>query len=235
LTPLNAIEQKDGILSLIGRLIIATVGFEEKFIVRFMISSRLGVDSEDLLLLIVPVTSGSKSREVIEVIKKFSSDYDIKLHVEVLSVDVNSFWFSVGKIRRTIEEIVSRFTPRETIALLSGGMRALILETLIGCSFSGLKGRVVVHREDSEGYVEFPLEVLKMVSPPIEYVRALDIIRKSLKEDRMTLKMLAEKLGTSKASAYRIIRELKSLGLVEVQHKGRASRIVLTEKSQLFL
>ncbi|MEM1558092.1 MAG: CRISPR-associated CARF protein Csa3 [Candidatus Bathyarchaeia archaeon] len=220
---------------MIGRLIIATVGFEEKFIVRFMISSRLGIESEDLLLLTIPITSDSRSRETVEIIKKLSSDYDIKLRIEVLNVDINYFWFSVGKIRRTIEDILSKFTPREVIVLLSGGMRALILETLVGCFLTGLKGRVVVHREDSEGYVEFPLEVLKMVNPPTEHRKALDIIRRSLKEDRMTLKMLAERLGTSKASAYRIVRELKNLGLVEVEHKGRASRITLTEKSQLFL
>lgn len=220
---------------MIGRLIIATVGFEEKFIIRFMISSRLGIDSEDLLLLTIPITSDSRSRETVEIIKKLSSDYDIKLRIEVLNVDINSFWFSVGKIRGTVESILNKFTPREVIVLLSGGMRALILETLVGCVLTGLKGRVVVHREDSEGYVEFPLEVLKMVNLPIEHIKVLDIVRRGLKEERMNLKMLAEALGTSKASAYRIIRELKNLGLVEVEHKGRASRIALTEKSQLFL
>ncbi|OYT52861.1 MAG: hypothetical protein B6U76_09240, partial [Desulfurococcales archaeon ex4484_217_2] len=130
-----------------------------------------------------------------------------------------------------VEEIFGKHVPEKLIVLLSGGMRALILETLTGCIATGLKGEIIAYREDLKGYINFPLETFKIEKPPLEELNVLAMVRDGL----VNLRSIASALGVSKTSAFRIIKRLEEKGLVRVEYRGRASKIVLTDKAKLWL
>ena len=214
-----------------GCFVVASVGFDERFIVRLIVSSKLGVLSEDVLLLVMPLGDDVRSLNVVRAVEKFIGSYGLKVKLHVLRVDVADFWGSAGKVRGKVEEIFGKHVPEKLIVLLSGGMRALILETLTGCVATGLKGEIIVYREDLKGYVNFPLETFKIEKPPLEELNVLAMVRDGL----VNLRSIASALGVSKTSAFRIIKRLEEKGLVRVEYRGRASKIVLTDKAKLWL
>ena len=214
-------------------MVVASVGFDERFIVRLMISARLGVGSDDFLLLVMPSGDDVRCASVVEAVKRFIENYGLRLGLEVLTVDVGSFWGSAGSVRRTVENLYGKLNPSKLIVLLSGGMRALILEVLTGCIATGLKGQILVYREDLKGHIEFPLEILKIEKPTVEHVKILKIINEL--SGKANLKDITYKLNISKASAHRRVKELENMNLVKIEHKGRASKILLTEKAELWI
>jgi len=216
---------------LAGCFVVASVGFDERFIVRLIVSSKLGVLSEDVLLLVMPLGDDVRSLNVVRAVEKFIGSYGLKVKLHVLRVDVADFWGSAGKVRGKVEEIFGKHVPEKLIVLLSGGMRALILETLTGCVATGLKGEIIVYREDLKGYINFPLETFKIEKPPLEELNVLAMVRDGL----VNLRSIASALGVSKTSAFRIIKRLEEKGLVRVEYRGRASKIVLTDKAKLWL
>lgn len=216
---------------MVGCFVVASVGFDERFIVRLIVSSKLGVSSEDVLLLVMPSSDDVRGLNVVRAVEKFISNYGLKINLHVLKINVGSFWEASGAVRKNIEKIFSKYVPEKLVILLSGGMRALILETLTGCIAAGLKGDIVVYREDLKGYIEFPLETLKIEKPPVEELRIL----KMIKEGKVNLKSIAKVLSVSKTSAFRMVKRLEERGLVRIEHRGRASKIVLTEKAKLWI
>lgn len=216
---------------LVGCFVVASVGFDERFIVRLIVSSKLGVLSEDVLLLVMPLGDDVRSLNVVRAVEKFIGNYGLKVKLHVLRVDVADFWGSAGKVRGKVEEIFGKHVPEKLIVLLSGGMRALILETLTGCIATGLKGEIIAYREDLKGYINFPLETFKIEKPPLEELNVLAMVRDGL----VNLRSIASALGVSKTSAFRIIKRLEEKGLVRVEYRGRASKIVLTDKAKLWL
>lgn len=218
---------------LVDRFVVASVGFDERFIVRLLISARLGVGSEDFLLLVMPEDDSERCLAVVEAVKKLVHTYGLRLNLETLRVNVDSFWESAGSVRKSVEKLYEERGSPELIVLLSGGMRALILEVLSGCVATGLRGNVIVYREDLKGHVEFPLDLLKIDKPMLQHIRVLEVIR-SL-GGRANLKGIMDKLYLSKASAHRRVRELEEIGLVRVERRGRASKILLTEKAKLWV
>lgn len=218
---------------MVDRLVIASVGFDERFIVRLMVSCSLGVGSYDHLLLVMPSGDDVRCSGVVDSVKAFISNYELKLGLDVVTVDVAGFWSSAGTIRKTIENLYSKLEPKELIVLLSGGMRALIMEVLVGCIATGLKGQVLVYREDLKGHIEFPLEILNIEKPTIEHTRILKIIHEL--GGSANLKDIKHKLKISKATAHRKIKELENMNIVRIEHRGRASKILLTEKAKLWI
>ena len=56
-----------------------------------------------------------------------------------------------------------------------------------------------------------------------------------VRDGLVNLRSIASALGVSKTSAFRIIKRLEEKGLVRVEYRGRASKIVLTDKAKLWL
>lgn len=220
------------VLCVVDRFVVASVGFDERFIVRLMVSCGLGVGSSDFILLVTPEEGEDRCLRVVEHVREFTRSYRLNLSLEVLRVDVGSFWGAAGSVRNAVEEYFSKLNPREFIVLLSGGMRALVLEVLLGCIASRLKGKVIVYREDLKGHIEFPLEIFSVERPSIEELKVLKVLKES---ETANLRVIAAKLNTSKASAFRIVKRLEEKSLVKVEHRGRASRIILTEKAKLWI
>ena len=221
------------LLGLVGCFVVASVGFDERFIVRLIVSSKLGVLSEDVLLLVMPLGDDVRSLNVVRAVEKFIGSYGLKVKLHVLRVDVADFWGSAGKVRGKVEEIFGKHVPEKLIVLLSGGMRALILETLTGCVATGLKGEIIVYREDLKGYVDLPLETFKINKPSPSELEVLNALRKL--GGQGNLGAIARSLHVSKPTVHRIVRELEVKGLVRVERKGRASKVVLAEKAELWV
>lgn len=219
---------------LINRLVVASVGFDERFLVRLIVTSKLGVNSNDLLLLIMPIGEEDKrSSYVIDYVRHFIRNYKLRIDVKCLTVDISNFWKATGEIRREIEGLVYEYSPQDMIILLSGGMRVLILEVLIGCLATGITGRVLSYREDLKGSITFPLNILSIKRPSIDCIKVLKILNKI--GGKGNLKDISSHLLLSKSSTQRRVKELEENGYVKIIRKGKASKIVLTEKAFLWL
>lgn len=222
------------VLVLTDRLVVASIGFDERFLVRLIVNSKLGVNSDDLLLLVLPINDEDKrSRKVIDYVNNFIESYRLKIKVKCLTVDVNSFWRAAGKIRSELEKMIYDYKPVNVIILLSGGMRILILEVLVGCLATGIRGDVISYREDLKGLVIFPLNIMSVKRPPIDCIKILRFLNK--KGGKGNLRDISSHLLISKSTAHRRVKELEESGYVKVIHKGKASKIVLTEKAFLWL
>lgn len=208
------------------RLLIATVGFDEKLPMRALLS--LGVNSGDRLVLVYVKPLGDYERMRVEGAVRAIRETLKGVGVEIYEVAVTGSNLSedLSILSREIRGLVEE---REVIAIPVGGMRILI--PLVVTVLSALNAYLEVPvkfmfiREDglykftiTPEYFNIPrssrreLEVLSIIKElePVKRARLIDTVR--------------ARLGVTQALAYRWLDNLKRKGLVSVE----GSRVSLT-------
>jgi CRISPR-associated protein Csa3 len=139
-------------------------------------------------------------------------------------IEIDDFYVAVT----IIAGLFRSWAERPIILNLSGGMRLLIVETLVAAVYCGIPIKVEMETEDGKTFTEFE-------TPDLLPVRLdeLDIeILKTLSNVKLTLKFLAEALQVAKPTAWRHVKKLQELGLVELERvtdRGRSGgKIVIS-------
>ncbi|MEM3906827.1 MAG: CRISPR-associated CARF protein Csa3 [Nitrososphaerota archaeon] len=185
---------------MIGKLLLATLGFDEKFIIRFLI--RHGANREDKIVILFPTGSqqSEKTTKALETIKKVT-----EVPIEDLAIDL----LNPKKMFRKIERVISSPAYQEVIVFLSGGMRILLLITLLAIFLSRrLNIQVEIDSEDGDIHLSVPMAAI--FAPPNK--RKL-LILQGIKNGQ-TLTEISKNTGFSKATVSREVSQLESLGLV---------------------
>lgn len=211
-------------------LVAFTLGFDEKFAVRALI--RHGVKRDDKIVAIVPrYRVDERTENALRALDEFAKRYLSSEQIERLEVDVADFDLAITSLVKAFRS----WTARPVVLSLSGGMRILIIETLLAAIVSDVEMKIEVESEDGTTLTVFDNSIFNMALLGI-----LDDVERSavryLAGGEMAIDTLAELLEASKPTVWRRIRRLIDLGLVEVlERKGKGRKMVvgLTENGRL--
>ena len=203
-------------------LLICSVGFDERFIVRTIVDFRLGIKSRDGIILFLPRDADPRSYGVINRIEDFIRSYKLNIELFSYEIDIDDFWKGAGRVRKILEEILDRIGPEMVYVMLGGGMRLLILEILIGTVAAGVRGEIIVYKEDLTGKSSFPINILRMEKPSTSLIQLLE---KIVEKPGISFSELSDLLKISKSTLHKRLRTLQHMGLVSIEKIGKSVRI----------
>ncbi|MBS7287540.1 MAG: CRISPR locus-related DNA-binding protein [Candidatus Freyarchaeota archaeon] len=189
-------------------IIVASLGFEEKFILRAIM--RRGLKEGDKIVVIMPEGGDTRGERALQVI----SDVVLKLSdgtVEVVKhqVNVRDFYGAVSSIRNLLRELS---LEGRLVVNLSGGIRLLIIETLAAVLSLGLQdAEIEIETEDSSTVAVIPVRALYPLE--LELVEK-QILQQAAEKGEIRLKDL-EGLKLPKATLWRKLARLTQQGLLE--------------------
>jgi CRISPR-associated protein Csa3 len=204
-------------------IITYTFGFDERFAFRSLL--RRGLGGSDKVAVLVPSNRpDEKSENALSSLDNFVKRYVNGDGVMRYEIEIDDFYEAVTNIAGLFRS----WAERPIVLNLSGGMRLLIVETLVAAVYCGIPIKVEMETEDGKTYTEFE-------TPDLLPVRLdeLDIeILKTLSNVKLTLKFLAEALPVAKPTAWRHVKKLQELGLVKLERvtdRGRSGgKIVIS-------
>lgn len=222
---------------MVGVLVLASVGFDERFIVRHVVSTGLGVGGRDKIYAFLPAEDkDDRGLKVVDSVRELADRYGLGLEFEVVRVDVGDFWGSAGAVRRVVEKSSKDPLLRELHLLLGGGMRVLgfiVFTGALAARYRPARSNVYIYREDLRGWVVFPLDVYSIERPPQQVIDTL--AKLSSANNRVSISRLASDMGVAKSTLHRRIIYMEKSGLVKLEKKGRFSRIRLLDPAKLWL
>ncbi|MDI3476338.1 MAG: CRISPR-associated protein Csa3 [Thermococcaceae archaeon] len=214
-------------------LVVFPVGFDERFIIRALVRKREDVDGlepGDTLLAIVPEGYRSEQRTInaINAIKNIASPIIGEDHIVILEVPLEGEEIVTG-ISQAIKDNLT--DDRLILAVLSGGMRPLIVSTLLALlNIEDVRVIVESDFENLSGYIS--LELGPFLAPPNR--RWAKIICGFLGDK--SVRKISVELGVSPATISNELKEMAKYGLVKAEKPdGRAPRYRATNAGRLYL
>jgi CRISPR-associated protein Csa3 len=197
---------------------IFTLGFDEAFAIRALL--RRGINDGDKIIIVIPDKEDSRTNSAIQTIKEVINKTNKRVKIEEIRLQVENFNTST----ETIRKILTSHEGEQIYANLSGGMRALVLETLVGIIKSNVKCEIEVDLEDRTNFIKFTTTDIRTPEiEPEEYniLSSFDTI--------ITLSELSKVLNKPKSTLWRKIKKLEEKGLIKIEKKGRKMVIRKTE------
>jgi CRISPR-associated protein Csa3 len=211
-------------------VLVATVGFDEKFVLRAVMRYA---DSLKRVYLVTATPVDERVARAVKLVEEFVNRVlkepwrEVKL--ELVEVDVRDFFKAVAELRRRCFEYGE--ATDTYVVNLSGGMRALVLALLAAFVISGRSGEVEVELENFSGVVRFGAELFRW--PGLgDYDRR--IIRSLAQRGRATYRELLADTGLPRATLFRTLKSLRLRGLVKAEVVGRTSYYSLTEVGRAY-
>ncbi len=215
-----------------------TLGFDEKFAVRAIVSK--GLTRDDSVLVITPESSANYSQDKADTalrnLKKFIQTVQPEVKINEVKIDFKKVSKAVSKIMDTIKSS----SQKNIYANLSGGMRIVTIETLISLIQLGVDCEIDVEAEDLSGPVKLHTSYFDRSS--LEWKDKL--ILTSLLGDERTLLEITEAIrhdleGTeyqppSRVTIWRILESLERRGFVNHRTHKRVKYFSLTSKGEFF-
>jgi len=191
--------------------IIATLGFDERHIVRSIL--RIGFGGVKRILLLVPRGGvEDKTMKAFEQIKSLASIAGVD-DVSMVEVPIEMFNDAVAEIRKIAYECVSKYN--RVFVSLGGGMRALVIETLIAIftlpPSEKRKIEIVVDLESGKDSIRFPawipleLRLSDVESRVLEYV---------VSKGSANLADVATELDIARSTAWKALERLVDAGFL---------------------
>jgi len=193
------------------KLFIATLGFDEKFIIRSLI--RNGLSNGDSILIFAPkgYLQDDKSSKAAEAIKEIVTKILPNVELRIEEYDLREDF--AREIHRA-RSLIQNYESNEVIACLSGGMRALILGVISALmTLDGYRIVIEIEFENLENYLRIPLHTLK-----IPYNNRWLTILEHL-ESGKSIRAISKDVGLSAATISRIVNEMKSYKLVDEENQ----------------
>lgn len=189
-------------------LYISTLGFDEKFVVRFLM--RHGIKQKDKFLLIVvkDFERNEKAKNAYNNLRNIVATLIDQDNFFVLPIDVHDD--PIKNIKVIANEIIS-IPQREIRVCLSGGMRILIILVVLALRLVGNRNIAIdVDFEDLSGHRTIQYTAL-IISRNVRWIEILKQIKQGIKGVRQ----LANVLGLSPATISRELTEMEEKGLIE--------------------
>jgi CRISPR-associated protein Csa3 len=185
-------------------IIFATLGFDEKFIIRDIL--RRGIKEESKLLIF---TSSEDSRVEKAFMTLKTTFISIPLKIEKYRINIENPFSAISEIRNIILENIKGHS--EIVFNLSGGQRILLSYIFSIIASEKLNCEIVMISEDSSFQVSLPSKIFfaKQIDP-----LSLEIV-KMLKEKPLKVGEILEKLGGGRTTVWRKLRLLTKEGIIE--------------------
>ncbi|MCX8205182.1 MAG: CRISPR-associated CARF protein Csa3 [Candidatus Nezhaarchaeota archaeon] len=199
-------------MSSANRVLVLTLGFDEKFAIRALMRHGEGARK---VLIVTAEPMEERAQRALSAVEDFLKRFMETVEYEVVSVDPSAPYEAMRRLRDAIEK-----SPASSYIInVSGGMRALTVELLAVASLMKLSGGVEVELEILRGTVSVPIGLFYMEPLGSEEYK---VLRALVERGPMTVTNLVSSLGIPRSSLYRYIKELKARGLVEEVRKGRS-------------
>ncbi len=207
------------------RLILLTLGFDEKFAVRGIL--RYAPKPEDVIAIVTASPMVEKAEKAMNTLIDILKSYAGIENLEIIEVDISNPEFAKHKIK----ELISKHEC-ELIANLSGGMRALILVTLAAVLSSNKNALIELEIENLENVITLTPDFFK---PELIDESDRRILRKIAEIGEVKLDEFADVIGKSRTTTYRILKKLVNNGYLEEKKVGRSMVYLLSSKGMLIL
>ena len=215
-----------------NKVLVATIGFDERPVIRAIL--RHGLGFKGILLLKPREPDDPRSRRVVENIRELVDKTGAKTPLIVGEVDVTDFYRAVGEIKSQLAETMGG-RGGDIVLLLGGGMRSLVLETLVAViQLSNellVNGVLEVDIEGSTSYVSARIEDLIPVTITPQERRVLE----ELDREPATLSNLSNRLDMPKTTLWKILQRLEEKKLVSKEYSGKAIIYKPTSKAYQYL
>ncbi|MGC9203257.1 MAG: CRISPR-associated CARF protein Csa3 [Thermoproteota archaeon] len=210
------------------KTLIVTLGWVECSIVSAIL--RHGLSRGDKIVLLLPEKKDEKSRKAIEEVRDFVSKYVPTVSVSEIIVPIYNPTEAISTLVKAITEEVKQ--KRELIVNLSGGMRTLILETLLALTM--LKVETLTLELQTEDKVDLQLPKT-WEAPHILSSREIRIFKTMGDKGLLSLSHLAKTLKLPIATVHRLVERFENKGFVVSKRVGKERAIELTEKGRIML
>ena len=197
--------------------LIAVLGFDERHVIRSLL--RLGFKNVDVIYLVVP--SGRITKQTEEAIKRITEVAKLAnvSDVKVFEVDPLGFGSAVAKLRKLMIDLCSG--GKDLVISLGGGMRVLIVETLVASLLvpKELSSHIliVVDLESGEGYIEVNISNILTISELKS--DELQVLKYLLTKAPAGPTEISKTLGIPKTTVWKILKKLHAKGLVTKQYR----------------
>ncbi len=201
------------------RLFVATLGFNETYIVNTL--HRYGASRGDGLLVVTlsPIVGGV--RKALNNLNGIASVMGFTIH-GVIEVDRGDAASSITSIIERLQDTVEKNGYKQVIADLTGGPRIVVVSTLIALIASSNSLRIEVRVQDEtggEGDLRFNMDLLRAVLTGLgEKGRILAYVASN---PGASPGEIAEALGLAPKTVLNYLTYLKKLGLVAQKGRGR--------------
>jgi CRISPR-associated protein Csa3 len=218
-----------------NRAIILTLGFDEKFAIRaLMRAAPLGGDE---VIVIIPSTSDERSKKALDSLKNFCNT--IGITIDVREVPVAKPEEAIATIYKVCSQ---KLKERRSLHFnLSGGMRALILETMAAALAVARQmprimsdTKVEIELENFSGVAEFTLSHFMLSLPGSLDLDILACIKESEASKRATLDIITSAAGIPRSTVYRRLLDLQERGYVRAERQGRRVVYSLTDLGRMW-
>jgi len=207
-----------------GKVLVFTLGFDIKFHIKSILRHGRNL-SKIIIVLSKPLDD--RAQKAFDELKKFINEY-VGISFEAVTIDPLDFYSSIKILREKFRENIGS----EYVFNLSGGMRAVVLATLLAALYSNVKSIVEVELENFRGIVSFPISVLSLSEPSSEEKRLLKYLAV---KGSGSLDDISSSLGIPRTTAYKMIKNLESKGYITGTRIGKKIIYTLTELSKIWV
>lgn len=194
----------------IRTIYLITIGFDEKFAVRFLLRHK--VKKDDLIAVITPddYQKNAKVMSAINTLKKLTSSWISEENFRIIAINLKK-----DKIDWSIQihRFLDEFLDFEVKTLLSGGMRAVIIMTFIALTTynKAKKIDVEIDFENLESFITIPIHVLR-IRKSDRFYKILSLIQA---EPGISIREISRKLNISAPTISREVKTLRNYGLLK--------------------
>ncbi|MEM1937940.1 MAG: CRISPR-associated CARF protein Csa3 [Candidatus Caldarchaeum sp.] len=208
-------------------LIAFTFGFDEKFAVRSLVRHRTGKD--DQVVVFLPGSQADERTEkALTALDSFATNYLNMPEIVRHWVDVENFYDAVSELAAFFRNT----SHRPVIVNLSGGMRLLVVETLVAAILSKMPITVELETEDGSVYSEFDTTITQQ--PNLDEVDKA--VLTMLSRGPASLKILAEYAEVSTTTIWRHVKRMEKDGAIKVEEiKKGVIKAAPTSRAKLYL
>ena len=203
------------------KMLVSTIGFDEKFTIRAIIryldelESFVGILATPVDERVLQAVNNIKS-----FIDRYMKDANKLLSYSFIEIDVSDPYSAISRIKRL-------FSPeREYILNLSGGMRALVITTLIAFVISRASGIIEIELENFKERIVIDPKVL--VAGPLsgDEKKIVNIISRL---GKATYKEIMKETNIPRATLFKILSSLISKEIIRRERVDRTSYYMLTD------
>lgn len=193
-------------------IMIITLGFDEKFALRTIF--RHGLKPNDKILILIPEKTDPRAEKAFSTIQQVVGKSFPEVSIEKIYIPSQDFPKAVSFLRKLALNVLRE--GEKVILNVSGGQRIVILELLVGfLSVEAHNVEVEIESEDSSTMAIFPLEMMRRIDLDQEDLKILETLTRSPKK----FSQICLILNLSRSSAWRRLKKLLDLGLIEKKEK----------------
>jgi len=203
------------------RLIVCTVGFDEKLVLRSLV--RVGFSVTDIVVLVYAKSGGEYEVKRVENAVGSIKELLDSVGVEYHDVVVSGMDFA-SDVATVIDWLKNHAGKRGIVGVITGGMRLMVVELLTALvlyrSYVDSSASIEIHVAREDGLYSTVLPITLFNPPPLtlreaEVLRLLGDLGSAITTLSDAVDALSAKLGVSRYVVYKFIQRLKAKGLIK--------------------